>query len=124
MGILDGPMRNIASTLIGVLSDTTSTITRTTEANYNPETGEADPPVTTTYSVKTSPPEAFKTLEIDGTNVLKGDFKVIVAARDLTIEPSPQTDTLTRASVVYKIIAVEPIVSGDQVAAYQLQCRR
>lgn len=76
------------------------------------------------YTQKASPPYEFKLDEIDNDLVQRGDFKVIIAATDIAIEPFPKTDKLIRGGVVYKIINNEVLAGGDQNAAYILQCRR
>lgn len=124
MGLLDEVFADVAQTLIGEFSDTPATITRTTQ-DYDPETGEESGAVTQEVAAKTSPPSPFALRDINGTNILQGDVTVLVASADLgAFVPSHQTDTLTRGGITYRIVSVEPISSGDSIAAYQLHCRR
>lgn len=124
MGILDGPFRSLAKTLIGTLG-ASATLTRTTPGEYDPISGLSGMPRTTNYSVKISPPERYSRQDVaTGQGAIQqDDFRVLVAASALSIEPSAQTDTLRVAGTVFKVIALAPVYSGDQVAAYEMQVR-
>ena len=54
--------------------------------------------------------------------VQRGDRKLIVAASDLTTAPTAKARVVI-SSVVYEIISVQSLWSGDQAAAYVIQIR-
>lgn len=124
MGLLDGPLRDLASQLIATFSDSFATLVRAEEAVYDPVSGISIPSALQSYSVKTTPPEKFKNSEIDGTSILKTDVRVYIAAIDIAIEPSPITDTLTIGSTTYSVYRVTQHRSSlETVVLWELQLR-
>jgi len=123
MGLLDEALRNVTSNVLNLFTDEMGSIRRRTEV-YDLRTGVESSAYEKEYEVKFSPPFPYALKEIDGTAIQQGDFKLIVAAADLTIEPDPKTDWVVRHGVTYRIVKSNPIVSGDQAAAFELQCRK
>lgn len=123
MGILDSPLRDLASTLISTFVDTASTLVRVLDSGDDPVTGETFPAAIQPFSVKTTPPENYKLHEIDGTAIQKSDLRLYIAAKDIAISPSPRTDTLNLGGLVLNIIKVSPHYSGDQVCLWEMQVR-
>jgi len=124
MGALDTVFSEVASNLISAFVTNTSTLTRAAVTTYTPITGVRAAASPVLYTIKTSPPEAYMISEINNTSILKEDLKVMVATKGLTIVPDLETDTITRSGVVYRIVSVTPLSSGDSVAAYELQLRK
>ena len=123
MGILDGPLKDLASLLIGTFSDNPATLVRMADLDYDPTTGETVPSAMASYSVKVTPPERYSLKEIDGTTVLATDVRVYLAAKDIAIEPSPRSDTLTVSNHTYTVYKVTKHYSGDEVCLWELQLR-
>ena len=121
MAALDKGLRAAASSVINALGANIQ-IVRTVPGTYDPEDGTEATPTQTTYTVKASPPQRYSNADIDGTSILREDLKFYVAALDLAIEPGPE-DVVVFRSKTYKIVSVTPQYSGEQCAAWVLQCR-
>lgn len=76
-----------------------------------------------TAKIKITPPEPFTIGLIDGTLVEAGDMTTLVAGQDMATAPTANRDRLVFAADTWQIVAVDPIYSGDLVAAYRLQLR-
>lgn len=128
MGLLDGPMRSVASTLIGTLGTQPAAFTRVTRVYDALADSEAE--TTDTAQIAMTPPAPFKREFVDGTTVLATDLESIVAAKDVddssfTLDPDAHTTmTVAFGGKTYKIVSVTRVYSGDQVAAYRVQLRR
>lgn len=118
---LDKTARLTAQRLIRKFGKT-ATLQRTTRTN-DVATGKTTDKITTA-AVKVSPPEAFRADQIDGTLVHQGDAMVNLAARGLTITPTPETDAMLLDSVIWRVVAVETVWSGDLPALFKLQLRK
>lgn len=75
-------------------------------------------------TVKISPPQNVEIDAIDGTLVQAGDMQTVLARQGLSNVPVANKDRLVFAGETWKIVGVDPIYSGDQVAAYTLNLRR
>jgi hypothetical protein len=125
MGILDDPLREVASIATGLFTTTKVTIEHRTSDHYNLTTGVREDWDDATQEVLASPPVPFTAREIAGTSIQAGDLQTIVAAKDLTFIPDVALNpVLTRGSVEYRVVGIETLPSGDQDAAYILQLRR
>ena len=119
----------VANSLLSALG-ITAVITVSGDANYDPATGDELAPDTTDYTVKCAPPEPYNINEIDGTNILQGDVKITIGAANLHKDISQLLPhQLERAEItindeILQIAGVTPNYSGEQVATYDLQCRR
>ena len=128
MGILDGPFRTVAKSLIGTLGTSAVTITRK-EGDYDPATDQ-DATTTTTIAINISPPAPFKQEQVDGSAILSSDLMCYVSASDLDDESfdvtlgTNVTLSLEYDGKEYAIVAIKEMRSGDQVAAYELQLRK
>ena len=96
------------------------TITTVTTGAYNPSTGG----VSSTETVQTwvGVPVGYKASEIDGTNIKRGDVKVIVAASGL-VEPkvNGQVSFIGFAGTIKNVEIVAP--DGTPIV-YKLQVRK
>jgi hypothetical protein len=100
---------------------TAMTLTRTTE------TPDGVKPwiqvrTTTDYTVQGVRTE-YTDREIDGTAVQAQDYKILLAAKDLSIVPEPD-DTLTDGSTVTTIVRVRRVHPGDTDLVYTCQVRK
>lgn len=74
--------------------------------------------------VNITPTEPFAIGQIDGTLVQAGDLITLAAAQGLSTAPVANRDRLVFASETWQVVAVDPVYSGDSVAAYRLHLRR
>ena len=92
---------------------------------YNPATGlYAAVPVETTYTYKTSPPQAYVRKWGDGDTVVEGSVEVLLPAQGLNatfeadyLRPEMRVDF---DSKLWRTTAIEKIYSGDLVCAYRI----
>ena len=121
MAKLDATFRNLAVKLTNDFGGTATleTVTKT----HIPATGLTSETVTT-QSVKISQPEPFEIGAIDGTLVQEGDMTTLLAAKGLTNVPVANESRLIFDTETWQITGVDPIYSGDQVAAYQMRLRQ
>lgn len=95
---------------------------RVTAGAYNPATGTATQ-TTTTYTGIPAAVFGFKNMEIDGTLILKGDKKVIMSAKGLTVTPT-KDDVLSIGGVDHAILNIEHIDPAGTPVIYKIQARR
>lgn len=120
-GALDTRMRATASRLINKFG---ATMTLRRQAGvYDPATGK-NTETATDYAIVGSPPSPVDLRRVDGEMIKQGDAETILAASDLTVAPDQTTDHIVFAGETWSVVAVEPIYSGEQVAAYQLRLRK
>lgn len=74
------------------------------------------------FPVQLAPPEAYRLDQVNGTSIQQNDFRVFMAAKG-AVTPNHATDRLRFDGQVYDIVTVTPIMSGEQAAGYELQCR-
>lgn len=74
-------------------------------------------------SCRISPPSPYVDDRIDGTSIQRGDAECLVARMALTVTPV-QEDRLLFKGVTWTIVEVDPIYSGDEIAAFTLQLRK
>lgn len=74
---------------------------------------------TATHTVKCSPPEPFNQRYVDGDLIRVGDMETLFAAQDLPFTPALNM----RIDDKWTAIRVDPIYSGDLVAAWKVQLR-
>lgn len=113
----DNIFRPLAKKLVDDTFGTAATL-RTFADSYDPATG-VNSRTPTDVSVKISPPAPVVESRIAGV-VEAGDARTVVAALPLgSIRPSLEM-VLVWDSKEWQIVQVTPLVSGDQVAAYEL----
>lgn len=118
MALLDGPMRSVASSLVGKFGKAVTFTYQATGA-YDVDTGSAV--VTPTASSMTGVVEEYRTDEL-GDLIEAGDVKITFAALGAT---EPKTDdTVTIGGDVFHVVRVTSIWSGDLQALYAVQARR
>lgn len=92
-------------------------VTRT----YDPATGKNTESNADT-TVKITPPSPYNQRQIDGTIVQIGDQWVIMSSASGVV-PSV-TDLFVIGDLTWQVVRIEPIVSGEQTAAYRVQMRQ
>lgn len=114
----------MAAAVLEILDDlgVPATITTTTTGGYDTATGLLSNTVVATPILKVSPPITYEGHEIDGTLVLADDFKVIVKY-DVAIDVKPADDILING-LSAEIKRVDPMYSGEDVAAWMLHCAK
>ena len=90
---------------------------------YSPESGSVGPGTTTAVDLKATPPEAMKVGLQDGDIVKVGDVRILIAAEGLAFTPEA-TQQVKIDSDRWRIVHTEPIYSGEEIAAYQIQLRK
>jgi len=96
--------------------------TTAAEEGYDPSSGNVTAPATTLVTVKISPPFPFAKDLIDGDLILATDLKTLIAGKDAPFIPK-EAQLMTFKDQQYTIISVDPIHSGELVAAFELQLR-
>jgi len=77
---------------------------------------------TTEHSVLVSPPQAYRDSLVDGQMVKRGDSYIYIAGQDVTFTITEDTE-VTVAGVVWKIVAIDRLMTGSEIGAYRLQLR-
>ncbi len=79
------------------------------------------------YAKKIVPPDKYDKEFVDGDLIRANDLQTGVAGDGLEFELTPGTLTRIHVTIdteVFKIVKVQPIYSGEQVAIYMLQLRQ
>lgn len=92
---------------------------------YDPSTGvttsaAGDPP---SLAIKVSPPAPLNEGFRPSSTLLESDTNVFVSAQACDDVVPVVGMTLTLASVAYKLCAVDPVYSGEEIAVYSLWLR-
>lgn len=132
MGTLDDAMASVAESLIDTFVTNKATFRREgdSETFSGGETTSAD----LDWSIKVGVPEPFTNREIDGTQIKTGDLKVMVARKHVEaatptspafggIDPKTDRVIFSGETKEYRIVRMDPVMSGDQAAAWNLQLR-
>lgn len=128
MGVLDGPLRGAANTLLNVLG--CAATLRKRSATFNPLTNAESSVTETSWTVKASPPSPYSARKIDGTVIREGDASCLLATyaldqEGITLPGGPVTNYyLDFGSDVWTVVSINHLRSGDQSAAVELQLRR
>jgi len=93
------------------------------ETSYDPATGVGSENICQTLTAKASPPINYDKRYVDGDSVQRGDARIFLAASGLAFTPEPDMH-VKFDTFEFKAIAVLPLHSGEQVAAYEVQLRR
>lgn len=113
----------IAAILLDLFGGTSS-ITHEVDGAYDPETGvETGASTVVDADVDISPPTPYRAQDIDGESVRQEDRWSLVPEYQVSIPLIPNKVTVVVNSIRYRMIAYEPILSGDETAAYKLQLR-
>lgn len=96
------------------------TFTRSSAGAYDPATGAA---VTLTDYTVTGAVFDYPDININGTDILRGDKRVLVSAKGLTVVPQP-SDYLTIDGVRHSIINIKRLAPANIPVLYTLQARK
>lgn len=117
--IFDDKFLAVANNLIDKFG-VSATITVKGDSVYDPITGVATVAEADTV-ITVSPPLGFDQSTIDGINIQHNDYKLFIKNEGVEINA---TDEISVNGKPTSIINVKPIYSGEDVAIYQLHCRR
>ncbi|MFO0271366.1 MAG: hypothetical protein ACK53W_12630 [Gemmatimonadota bacterium] len=117
-------MTDEADILLGVLSEWGKPIKLRTLANgtYDETTGNVVQ--TPTDRTVRGAIISYRDNLIDGSSIKRGDRRVIIPARDLTVEPEPETYQVVDGSTVYQVVDVKRHEARGSIVAYTMQVRR
>jgi len=119
MGLLDGPLRQVASLLVGKFG-THGTFRRVSTGVFQPGTDTVANTAVDYLNIPCSVVD-YTINEVRG-GVQAGDRKVLVAAADLEVAPTAEWQFLLGART-YRVIDVRITMSGDYAALYECQVR-
>ena len=98
---------------------------QTTDTTYDPATGSTSGGTRPAITVK-GYFYSYKLDEIDGTNITKGDRKILLPVTDTTGAALPEPindDTITGVGDAVSVVSVDKIYSGTDVVCYICQVR-
>lgn len=95
---------------------------RKTNSIASPLTGGTIDQADDSQSIKGMPPFPFDKKWLPDSVIEDGDLVTVIAAENLTFTPQT-THTISFDGVRYRIPSVQPLYSGELVAAYILQLR-
>jgi hypothetical protein len=75
------------------------------------------------HVVKCTPPEGVTVHEVSGDDIRMGDQKCFLPAQGLEFEPVDKMP-VTIDDEVWRIVAIKPIRTGEDIAIYQLWMRK
>lgn len=136
MGVADGPARTGAR--LAIHQSRTSPrefVRRTSVLDFVTDTNVA---TTQTVLLRTTPRLRYKTYQVDGNTVLRGDTYILVAALDveeigfdMTLDerdaPSASVTMIVQDASDdehWNVKSIQVIESGDLIAAYKIQLRK
>lgn len=101
------------------------TLTRAGESSYDPATSTniAEPVKHEGHAVRTD----YATREIDGTSVLSGDVRFLLAVHDINDRPMPQPvagNLLTFAGETWRVVISRPVSPGGVAVLWKTQARK
>jgi len=74
------------------------------------------------YTFKVTPPDQFEKSKIDGKRIRQTDLRILAPGSKITFDIN-KIDKVTVHGKDYEVTNVEPIASGDDIAAYEFQLR-
>lgn len=117
-GQLDQVAADVAADLIGQFG-TTCTVKRGVD-NYDSTTGLTEKTDTSYTGQPCSAPYKVDQKFVEAGLVTSIAQQVIMPAKGLSVVPNAETDTLVIYAVEFNIVAVNPIYSGNNAAAYEV----
>lgn len=95
------------------------TFTRTIEGAFDPATGKDSTATTSTFGAF-GIRDAFRSSEIDGTNIVNTDVRLFIKV-PATVPAID--DTVTLDGVVYRVMNVTPVSPNNTIVLYDIQLR-
>jgi len=117
-------MTSLASASLQILRDLgkSYTLKKNATGNYDPATGLAA--ITVTSSTFTGKLLAFRNADVDGTNIQRGDRRLIIAASSLGSGIVPETeDVVSGDGNDMNIISVQKVEEAGTIVIYSCQVR-
>ena len=99
------------------------TLVYKTGGTYDKATMTATGEGTITNTVSATPPQPYRTDEIDGTTLQTGDLRTYIPSHQVTSAP-PKGASVTVDGEQWRIMETNPVKSGNDVCMYELQLRR
>lgn len=96
-------------------------IRRNVKGTYNPSTNTRTTTSTENHTVKAVKTE-YKNYQVDGEVIKRGDFKLLVEAKGLSITPSTD-DEIVDGTDIYQIINIKEIKPATITIYYEIQVR-
>lgn len=121
-GLLDRPMRGLASTLVGKFG-TRVTIRERQPAGYD-EATQTEAVIENVYTGVPALFEEFKAYDVDGNLVKHGDLKLHLPAADFAPEPQKGIHTVEAYGQRYSVERTLGVPSGNERALWTVQVRR
>lgn len=121
-GLLDDIAGSLADDLIADFGTTAQIIT-TTGGSYDPVTGAATAGAETATTINVAPPAAYNVREIDGTSIRQGDMRLTIPRLQLAQIPAPGA-IIQIGGIRYQVVDCNPVYSGAQAAAWEVQIRK
>jgi hypothetical protein len=121
MGVLDGPLGKVTSSVIGTFGRP-ATFRRPAGGDYNPATGDVDGSTDgdTPCSISFV---GFGQTSIPDTLIQAGDRAALVPRVDITVQPIPRSDQIIEGGRTWEIEHVSGISTGEQEAMYECLLR-
>lgn len=118
MGVLDAPLRQVASAIIRPFGSKV-TLKFVNNSAYNPTTGEQEerPEDQQVFALIKSWDE-----QLDGSLQKLQGLSVVIAFNDLTVDDPELVDRIQVHGDWYNIMSIDPITSGYEIAAYSFNC--
>lgn len=125
MGLLDAPLLDIAYKAISTFGGS-CVIRKENRAGYDALTGDSERVADEEYPAPCTPEQAFSKRSFqkalpDNIAVSAGDFVITVPAKNLPIVPAIHM-SVKRNGRWFRIIAIDPVNTGDLNVAYTLLC--
>lgn len=94
-----------------------------TTKDYKPATGAVRELTNTSRSATVSPPQRFKDQFVNGDTIQSADCYVYLAGSGLPFTPV-KSMRVTVLAVTYSIVEINPLYSGESIAAYKIHLRK
>lgn len=123
MTVLDDDLLPAIKELIDELGKLVTFEIETAAGVFDPATGIVGTATTQSFSVLVTPPARFKKKMIDGDLIKESDFRIMVAAQDITLEP----ELLMKVTVdtqLYTGLVLDPIYTGESIGAWIIRLRK
>jgi hypothetical protein len=110
----------LAKKLIDATFGFTATLRKVTQS-YDAGTGKTTDSNSDT-AVKVTPPKPYQTRHINNTTILEGDAWVTMSTQSSVVPEL--NDRFIISGVTWQVVRIDPIVSGEETAAYKVQLRQ
>ena len=90
---------------------------------YDPENGTVTEAGHVQHPWKITPPEGYEARMIDGETIRTGDERTYIAAQDIPFSPVPGMK-VSYDSLTWRVVSVQPIRTGEETGAYEIQLRK